>query len=318
MGAAVGYGSSTALAQIDTSTESKRPRSVQTNDSHSHVGAIDVSQSELESGKNEFAVGESVAVSAWRSHWPEFGVADWIVLLGSVAALVTAQIVGPGTSDLLMNTPRFDSDLRNVFRVHGERERNVIRDISDITLVMAAGFAAIVDGVTISLIANRDPKLSSQLVLISAQALAVTGAIQSWSNMVGRQRPFSDRCGSELSEHDIDCEEDVRSRSFFSGHTALSFAGAASSCVFHAKIPELNEGMHPVIPCLISYGLAAGTGLLRMFGDMHYATDVLTGAAVGTLVGTLLPLFKVGSTKSDGPSATIVPFHIGLGVVGTM
>ncbi|HBQ17388.1 MAG TPA: hypothetical protein DEF51_41765, partial [Myxococcales bacterium] len=77
--------------------------------------------------------------------------------------------------------------------------------------------------------------------------------------------------------------------SFFSGHTSQSFASAAVVCSAHMNMPLLGGGEVEAVPCVTGFAFAAATGLLRMMGDQHYATDVITGALVGTAVGFLLP-----------------------------
>ncbi len=42
-------------------------------------------------------------------------------------------------------------------------------------------------------------------------------------------------------------------------------------------------------PCATGFVLAAATAALRVVGDMHYLTDVLMGAVVGTATGFLVP-----------------------------
>ena len=72
--------------------------------------------------------------------------------------------------------------------------------------------------------------------------------------------------------------------SFFSGHTAFTFAMATST-------GYLLEKSYPTKSALIwSSGLlvASFTGYLRTAADRHYMSDVLTGAFVGTLSSYLI------------------------------
>jgi membrane-associated phospholipid phosphatase len=80
-------------------------------------------------------------------------------------------------------------------------------------------------------------------------------------------------------------------RSFFSGHTSTSFV---TSTFLYMEISELlNENIHnkTVRTSLKAasfgalYGWAGYVGYSRMRDNKHYFSDVLTGAAVGTLIG---------------------------------
>src|SRR5262249_10240808 len=75
----------------------------------------------------------------------------------------------------------------------------------------------------------------------------------------------------------------------FSGHTSQTFAAAGLICMHHMNLHLFANGPTDGITCVSSYAAAASAGLLRIVGDMHYATDVITGAVVGTAVGLGLP-----------------------------
>ncbi len=69
--------------------------------------------------------------------------------------------------------------------------------------------------------------------------------------------------------------------SFFSGHTSVAFASAS----FHHRMLERFQGKRFGEAEVWGVYLAATvTGLMRISADKHYLTDVLTGAAVGTLI----------------------------------
>ena len=89
-----------------------------------------------------------------------------------------------------------------------------------------------------------------------------TGAIV-WGmkEIIGRKRPL---------------DEVVGNPAFPSGHTAYAFAGAT---LLAARYPKLR------IPLYIGAGLV---GVTRIYLGRHYASDVIAGAAVGTITGTLV------------------------------
>lgn len=120
---------------------------------------------------------------------------------------------------------------------------------------------------------------------------------------VGRQRPYA-HYGSPtvpLTQED--------NLSFFSGHSSLTFSIAVGAGTLAQR-----RG-YRLAPVIWASGLAIAvtTGYLRMAADRHYLTDVLTGAAVGTLGGLFIPRL----TGSLPPRATIVPQPGGLAIAGS-
>lgn len=82
-------------------------------------------------------------------------------------------------------------------------------------------------------------------------------------------------------------EADDQDSSFFSGHTTLAFTGATfTSYVFSAYFPD-SPWKIPVIAA--SYALATATAASRIASGSHFLSDVLVGAAVGSLSGFLVP-----------------------------
>ena len=79
--------------------------------------------------------------------------------------------------------------------------------------------------------------------------------------IIGRKRPLDDKVGNPA---------------FPSGHTAYAFAGAT---LLGARYPKLR------IPLYIGAGLV---GVTRIYLGRHYLSDVIAGAAVGTITGALV------------------------------
>ena len=79
--------------------------------------------------------------------------------------------------------------------------------------------------------------------------------------IIGRKRPL---------------DEVVGNPAFPSGHTAYAFAGAT---LLGNRYPKLR------IPLYIGAGLV---GLTRIYLGRHYLSDVIAGAAVGTITGALV------------------------------
>ena len=71
----------------------------------------------------------------------------------------------------------------------------------------------------------------------------------------------------------------LRHNSFPSGHAATSFAGAEILRI------ELKRE-YPVL-CYSGYAVAAATGILRLYKNKHWFSDVAAGAAIGILSARL-------------------------------
>ena len=90
--------------------------------------------------------------------------------------------------------------------------------------------------------------------------LVNVGATSTLKFLVGRERPDgSDR------------------RSFPSGHTSMAFQGASFIYFRYGGVPALA-----------AFSGAVFTGYSRVFADKHYTSDVVAGAALGTLASFLL------------------------------
>jgi energy-converting hydrogenase Eha subunit B len=114
------------------------------------------------------------------------------------------------------------------------------------------------------------------------QAGIVTGVLnQTFKLLFVRRRPFAEFQGRSVQQR----KGDVNT-SFFSGHSGLAFAMAASA----GTVASLRD--YRSAPAIWAGGLmiAVTTGYLRIAADAHYTTDVLAGAVIGSAVGIAIPL----------------------------
>jgi membrane-associated phospholipid phosphatase len=180
----------------------------------------------------------------------------------------------------------FDDAVRHALRARDPGVRDVIRAASDITLLAMVAHAALIDGLAVPLL-DRSPSVAAQLSLINAQAFALTTLLSTvLFKAVARARPLITDCEHDGSFDPL-CKVGAYA-SFPSSHTSTAFTAAGLSCVHHGALP-LYGGPWDAVACVGSLTMAAATGLLRIIGDRHYATDVLAGAAMGLIFGYLYP-----------------------------
>lgn len=125
--------------------------------------------------------------------------------------------------------------------------------------------------------------------LLATQAYITGGAIESVLKLLtGRQRPYftdSTRVQAEPTFHGPlyktpkDANGKRTNSSFPSGHTTVAFAAATVFAKEYADKPLVG---------VISYTAATLIGLSRLTENKHWATDVLSGAAIGYLTGKLV------------------------------
>ena len=140
--------------------------------------------------------------------------------------------------------------------------------------------------------------------LMYAETLALTwGTTEIIKHLVERPRPYMYYDG--YPQQKVDSGD--WNRSFPSGHTSMSFAGASfASYVFW----KYNPGSKWRIPVTaISYSLAATVAALRVAGGNHFATDVLAGALIGTAIGIGVPALHTLFADKDA-TISVSPFGL--------
>jgi membrane-associated phospholipid phosphatase len=256
----------------------------------------------------------------WR--WKRFSTANYL-LTGVGAGLTLAMaIVHPRAQHHLNGGIWFDESVRNVLRADTLDNRYIFRDASDVGLSLMVSWPFVADALTTAWWYRGSRETAQEMALIDLETLAVSGAIQGVTNvLVSRERPYGRDCGSaELPSDSIDCANAVHYRSFFSGHSSFSFTSAALICVHHFK-NELMGAPWDALSCAGGYAVATTTATFRVMGDMHYASDVLTGALLGTIVGYGIPLIHYArpdttATTFAGVQLHLIPQPNGLGVLG--
>ena len=135
----------------------------------------------------------------------------------------------------------------------------------------------------LSLIGNiKDRSALLTYGIMYTEAFLLTyGTKDIFKNAVNRYRPycyFEGRPGDQASGY---------ADSFLSGHTSLAFMAAGFlTSTFLTEYPD-SKWRIPVVG--ISYTLATGIAAGRIMSGSHFLTDVIAGAAIGSLYGYLIP-----------------------------
>jgi membrane-associated phospholipid phosphatase len=141
---------------------------------------------------------------------------------------------------------------------------------------------------------DGDTVLTDSLIIL--ESVVVSATITQVTKMsVGRERPFVHALSpDQKSQTDHPADNNL---SFFSGHTSLAFALAVGA----GTTATLRDYPERWVIWAVGLTGAVAAGWLRMAGDRHYFTDVLTGALIGSAAGILVPLAhrpRAGSTQS--------------------
>jgi len=264
----------------------------------------------------------------WDPKFDRMDAPEMVVTGASIAVALAAAIAHPLTS-VWKGVPSFDSGARNALRLSSYQARLDARDASDVGLALLTTFPIVVDSMMVAYWYRGSTDVALQMGLIDAETMAVSAALQGAATFLsGRERPYGQDCGTQLQSQSIDCTTPSRYRSFFSGHSTLAFTSAALICAHHEALDLFDTSADP-ITCATAFVAAAAIGTLRIVGDMHYLSDVLTGAVVGTAVGLGIPLlhhYKKGvvflgqGPKPEPASASfqvkLVPAPNGMQIVG--
>jgi len=259
----------------------------------------------------------------WDPAWARAGVVDYSMIVGATSVALAGLVAQP-LPDHRRGGILFDDGVRDALRLSSLEARESMRLLSDVTLLMTVGWPFFVDGLLTAGWYRHSPATAYEMTVINAEALSIAAALQGVTNILAsRERPYGAECGSTLGTPSSDCLSSMRFRSFYSGHATLAFTSASLVCWHHMQLRLLGEGPGDALSCVVSYTAATSVGLMRIAGDMHYATDVLVGAGMGTAVGLIVPAIHYARrARPTTPAAgaidwKVVPTGAGLGVVGS-
>ncbi len=249
-----------------------------------------------------------------------FGTADYVVTGAAVAVVISGAVITP-SSRQWRGGILFDEDVRDALRVGSLRGRYFVRDMSDVGVSLASTWPFLVDALVTAWWYRGRADVARSMALVSAEAFAIAAAVQGGANLLGsRERPFGRLCGTEIPEKSVDCEPDVRYRSFFSGHATLAFTSAGLLCANHLGLGLLGK-TGDILTCAGGFTVATATSVFRVMSDMHYATDVALGALVGTAAGLAVPLLHLRRPATEPAAGKIDvrlgPVGRGIGLVGS-
>jgi len=128
-----------------------------------------------------------------------------------------------------------------------------------------------------------DPGDFITMGIIYGQAISYAFAVKNvLKYLLPRYRPYVYNGGAP----GVDSTED--DQSFPSGHATVVFAAATAGVTIYAM---MFPGSPWFVPFTIaSYGMAVLTASFRVASGMHFVTDVVAGAALGSAFGYLVPL----------------------------
>lgn len=151
---------------------------------------------------------------------------------------------------------------------------DTVADVITVTAVLAPALEAIV-------IPNSE--ILPLAVMYAETALLTQGTCEILKMAVNKPRPYMYFDGypqKEVDNGDWCC-------SFPSKHTAFAFTAATFATYTVCKYFPSSPWRFAVTGG--SYAIAAAVGILRIASGNHFITDVLTGAAIGSLYGFVVP-----------------------------
>lgn len=262
----------------------------------------------------------------WDPAWRSFHPAEYAASGALIAASIGNLFIQPNRGQW-SGRNEIDEAARAAFRLQNPSDRLTFRALSDVLLFSAVSFPIVVDALGVARGAHGSSGVAWQMAMMDIEALAMTVALQTFvSGMASRERPFGRNCGVPYeSLPEADCEGNRRYLSFFSGHSAASFAAAGLTCAHHQHLPLYGSGAADAAACGTMVAVALATASFRVLADEHYMSDILVGSAIGFATGYGLPTvlhYGVGGSSGKAPGAATVavgagPTPLGLSLSGT-
>lgn len=226
------------------------------------------------------AAGGRATADEAKASQPEPAIAASWVVDGAVTAgaFAVAGLSGLLTVDTTTRWNRqllpFDDATKRNFSASAARHSDVL-----LTLSLATPVALqLGQGVN---------QTSGKRTLVYLETIAIGLGLNGLTKrLVARPRPYVYNENPRVAAYAM-AEGDDSHLSFYSGHSATTFAAAAASGYLFAQSTDDIRARTAVWTAGLL--LAGATADLRVRAGKHFPSDVLTGAVVGAGIGTLVP-----------------------------
>lgn len=213
------------------------------------------------------------------------------ILLGTGLLLTGGELL---LDDMLeLNRRKYDGTVYSKSDVNAF-DRELIRPYSEIH-DGAADFLLIASLTTPVILLSSDKEEWFTNGVMYIETLLIANGLKELAKLaVNRKRPYmySDR---DLPQDEIDNGDWAKSMP--SGHTTFAFASAAFLTYTFCRYFPDSPWRIPV--SIGSYAIATGVAVLRVSSGKHFLSDVLAGAAIGTVVGVMVPFLHTLKTKNN-------------------
>ena len=213
------------------------------------------------------------------------------LLLGTGVLLTGSEII---LDDMLeLNRKKYDGSVYDKSDVN-PFDRKLVQPYSKIH-DGAADFLLLASLVTPVILVSTDKEEWFTNGVMYIETLLIANGLKELAKLaVNRKRPYmySER---DLPQDEIDNGDWAKSMP--SGHTTFAFASAAFLTYTFCRYFPDSPWRIPV--SIGSYAIATGVAALRVSSGKHFLSDVLAGAAIGTVVGVMVPFFHTLKTKND-------------------
>ena len=226
----------------------------------------------------------------------------------SVLAAGAILIAGPLERPRWQGGILFDDAVRGQLRGRSAYTRHAFRRVGDYTYRLSPVLPVL--DIVVAAVGYRDPKLATNLVLLSLEAYSYTGFTYFASTEIfGRARP-----DSQCDVPGGGCE----TQSFYGGHAAIAATGAGLVCADHTRLALYGNPVLDIAACALAATNALLTGTTRIVADRHYASDVIVGTGLGFGFGYGVPVLlhysygKKSDSISFGPDPNCGPDCLGV------
>ncbi len=235
----------------------------------------------------------------WDPQWNRVSAPEWAILTGAGITAASIRLFGPNPEPNWRGGILFDEPLylavapenKTVFEIYGNASH--VAFFGGIAYRLVEDLAVVGAGM-------ESWDVAWQMLGMDLEAISIIATIL-WipQLLIARERPVLMNCDHPTRVANKCDDNPERNRSFWAGHPALTTAMAGLTCVHHSKLQIYGGGAGDKIACGAMIGAAVVTGIGRLVGGYHWASDVILGYIAGTAAWMIPTALHYGLGPGD-------------------